>query len=273
MVVRIMSLRPISQCNKHLNFIPRRAWSAALPAMAWQGELLCAFERQEGQVLDLFSVNGTGLIDAFKALHPELGLGELARFSGRFEKLWPDLYVELREALFSVYGLKWSARLSEVLGVLAATPLVFQNFVDEKKWGTRDLSPLLILKDPRQFDVVLEALAGISLSKFEAVRALEYVIELYMMGRPLNDLLPSTDNGALWLRRLEQWRRPETSARDEDQRRHVAQMPWPPHVQAQWQRFGDEAGLEIKIRTTSPEDLEKKLERLMTIPETWSCKN
>lgn len=241
--------------------------------MAWQDELLCGFERPTGQVLDLFLTNGTNLIDALKAIHPELGLGELARFSCRFENLWPDLYVELRDALFSVYGLKWNARLTEVLGVLAATPLAFQNLVDEKKWGTRDLSPLLILKEPRPFDVVLEALAAISLSKSESVRALEYVVELHLMGRPLNDLLPSVDNGALWVRRLEQWRRPEASARDEDQRRNIARMPWPPHVQAQWQRFGDEAGLEIKIRTTSPADLEKKLERLMTIPETWSCKN
>lgn len=273
MVVRTMSLKSISQCAKSLDFQPRQSWPESLPAVSWRSELLCGFNRKNGQAVDVFELQGANLIDSLKACHPELGLAEMARLTGRLKKLWPDLYLELREALFSVYGLKWSTRLDDVFSVLRSSPVEFQNWVDEKKFGARDLFPLLAVKELRLFDPFLKAIPGILLSKFEGARVLEYGVELFLMDRPLNDLLPSMNNGGLWLRRLEQWRRPQTAVQDDEKRRQMTEWPWPAHVQAQWQRFGDEAGLEIKIRTTSPEDLEKKLERLMTIPETWSCKN
>lgn len=273
MVVRTMSLRPISQCDKALDFQPRSSWPDALPAISWKGQLLCGFSRSGGAAVDLFELNGSNFVDALKACQPELGLAEWARLSHRLSALWPDLYMDFREVMFSLYGLKWSDRLDQMLRVLQSTPLTFQNWVDEKKFGLRDLVPLLALPNVREFEPFLSAISGVMLSKFEGARALEFGVELFLMDRPLNDLLPTSDNGGLWLRRLEQWRKPISTSRDDEQRREVSQWPWPSQVQAQWSRVGDEAGLEIKIRTTSPDDLEKKLQKLSVIPESWSCKN
>jgi hypothetical protein len=105
----------------------------------------------------------------------------------------------------------------------------------------------------------------------QAAQALEWVTELHLMGRPLNDLLPSGSNADAYLQRLKNWRKPHASTSDDQWSRRVNEWPWPAHVQGHWQRFGDQAGLEIKIRTTSPADFNKKLERLLSIRDTWSC--
>jgi hypothetical protein len=129
---------------------------------------------------------------------------------------------------------------------------------------------LLALPAPEEFHIFLEALARLELSRSEGVRAMELGAELFMMGRPLNDILPSGDDGAAYLKQLEKWRRPNSLGRDEQWRETVKQWPWPSQVQGKWQRFGDQSGLEVNIRSTSPEDFHKKLERLLSIGDTWN---
>ena len=232
--------------------------------------MICGFGRVDGECLDLSEKH---FVDLFQACHPELGLGEFSRFMIALEREWPDLFVEWREALCAVYGWRWSDRLYQMLCVVYLCPREFQNFIDEKKMSVRDLAPLLAVEDVRVVADLLRELPRMMISKFEATRALELFVELFLMGRPLNDLLPSGDNGGLYVRRLEQWRKPNSSEQDEEWKKTVNAWPWPSQVQAEWQRFGDQSGIEIKFRTTSPDDFQKKLERLLTIPDTWSCKN
>jgi hypothetical protein len=265
-----MLLKPISQCSRGLNFLPRAPWPSVLPPVAWRGRLLCGFERREGEALEL---DACALTDALKACHPELGLAEFARLMRALHEELPELFLELREPISTAYGMRWNDRLEQTLNVLLQMPPTFQTWADDKKLGARDLAAFLALPDVRPFIPFAEALVRLPVSKAEGVRALELGLELFLLGRPLNDLLPATDNPPLYLRRLEQWRRPRTSAADESWREDVAKWPWPAQVQGHWQRFGDEAGLEIKIRTTSPDDFLKKLERLNHISETWSCKS
>jgi hypothetical protein len=265
-----MTIHSIMQCDRRLDFHPRRDWPRALPALAWQGLLLTGFERTEGQVLDLWENGRCPWLEAVKAAHPELGLGELSRLQARLIQTRPELAKEFNDGLLAEYGLRWCERLQETMQALASTPLEFQNWVDEKGLAARDLSPLLAVGvDVAPF---LMELPRLGLSKSQGVQALEWFVELLMMGQPLNDLMPSTD-GAAYLRRLEQWRKPAAADHDQRRQRQVAEWPWPAHVQGQWQRFGDQSGLEIKIRATSPQDLHKKLERLGAIQETWSCEN
>lgn len=241
----------------------------AMPAIAWRGQLLCGFERTEGEALDLSEKQ---FVELWHACHPMLGLAECGRFLERLAREWPDMYLECREALTSIYGWRWSDRFEQVIHVLPRSPLEFQDFVDAKKMAVRDLAPLLSV-DITAVTPLLAELPRMMISKFEAARALELFVELLLMGRPLNDLLPTSNNGGLYVRRLEQWRRPQSAQLDEDWRRTVNTWPWPAHVQAEWQRFGDQTGIEIKIRTTSPDDFQKKLERLAGIPDTWSSKS
>jgi len=263
----------IAHCAKSLDFRPTRQWPEALPAFAWRGQLICAFSREQGEALDLFEVQRATLIGALKATHPELGLAELARLSAALEQTWPETFQEIRNGLFQEYSLRWSERLAQTLSLLKDTPPRFQDWVDEKHAGPRDLSVLLALPRPLEFYPFLEAMTQLELSRNDGVRALELGAELFLMGRPLNDILPSTDRGPAYLRQLEKWRRPNSLAGDDLWRETVRQWPWPSQVQGKWQRFGDQAGLEINIRSTSPEDLHKKLERLLSIGNTWHDRN
>ncbi|MGE4131213.1 MAG: hypothetical protein AB7F86_06215 [Bdellovibrionales bacterium] len=265
-----MDLKPITQCGKELNFAPLKEWSKAFPAICWRGQLLTGFSRHEGEALDL---SESHFLDVWKACYPDLATGELARICQLLEATWPDLYRELRESLVSLYGLRWNDRMAQTFVKLNQAPRVFQNFVDQKKLSVRDFSPLLALPSVAAFRPMLYAFPDLEMSRFEVVRALELSVELFLMEKPMNDLLPSSANGGLWLRRLEQWRHPVKQESDEAWQKTVASWPWPQHVKAEWQRIGDQAGLEVKIRATSPDDFQNKLERMMTIPDNWSCKS
>ena len=276
MVVRPMHLKPIMQCSRELAFQPRAAWPDVLPALAWRGHLLTAFARRQGEALDLGAIS---LVDALKSAYSDLTLGEMARFLSALQVSQPEAFGEFREPLLAAYGLRSSERFAQTCALLLQTPLEFQNWVDEKKLGARDLAPLLALTESATsgerapFVPFLAALVRLNISKSDGVRALELGVELFLMGRELSDLLPSGENPALYLRQLEKWRRPRALAQDESWRQEVGQWPWPAQVQGSWQRFGDESGLEIKLRATSPQDFSKQLERLDSIRETWSCKS
>lgn len=271
MVVRPMLLRPLSQCDRSLNFHPHREWPGALPALAWKGILLTGFDRSVGDALDLFENSRCTWLEAFTACYPELGLAELSRLYSLLSCAHPSLAQEFQTMLFQAYALRWCDRLTQTVEVIVRTPPEFQALIDDKKWSARDLAPLLAVTDVTTVAPLLSALSELSLSKNQAVQALELVVELFMMGQPLRDLLPSSDDGDAYLRRLVSWRKPASSLRDEEWRETVGRWPWPAQVQGAWQRFGDQAGLEIKIRTTSPQDFDKKLERLLSIRDTWSC--
>ena len=126
--------------------------------MAWKGLQLCGFERHDGLALDLGEQNGCTWLEAFLAIHPKLGLGELARLNQALWSTHPDLAREFSERLFSEYGLRWCERLNDTLRALCATPLEFQDWVDEKAPGVRELAPLLAVPDVRDYALFLRAL-------------------------------------------------------------------------------------------------------------------
>lgn len=267
-----MTLTPIAQCDKALDFKPRSPWNPVLPAYAWQDVLLCGFERERGEAVDLWRYGQIRFTAAFTACHPTLGLGELARLRQLLVQRLPEWSEDAD--LYAFYGFRWSDRLSETLSWLESADRAFQDWVDEKKLGPRDLAPLLTLPSSPALNEFLEIFRTLPLSKSQATRALENIVDIHLMGRPLKDLLPVTGESAEnYLSLLEVTRRPMTAAGDERWRSEVSRWPWPSQVQAEWRRQGDQAGLEIKLRATSPQDFRKKLERLNQIGEDWSCKN
>jgi hypothetical protein len=273
MVVRPMPYLSLVQCDRSLDFQPHLLWPRAFPPLAWQGLLLTGFDRRDGQALDLFENGRCTWLEAIKACYPELGLAELARLHRGLQNAKPELAQELTVSLYSAYGLRWCDRLEQTVRALLETPLGFQKWIDEKKWGARDLAPLLALPEVKSVAAFLSALSEMPLGKSQAVQAMEWVIELSLMGRPLNDLMPTSLDGEAYLRRLQQWRKPQSALLDDQWSKVVTEWPWPAQVQGHWQRFGDQTGLKIEIRTTSPQDFRKKLERLISIQDTWSCKS
>lgn len=271
MVVRAMLLRPFTQCNASLFFEPRSAWPSVLPAIAWRGHILCGFDsKSEAPALDLADAS---FVESVKACYSELGLAEFARFAQVLAKNLPEIFRESYVGLAEAYGWRWNDRFLQTIETLASLPKEFQNWVDDKSVGPRDLSSLLSLPTPSEFDPFLLALIKLPFSKSEGVRAIELGVELLLLGSPLNELLPNDMKPSVYLTYLEKARRPMVSTQDDSLREDVAKWPWPSQVHGQWQRTGDQAGLEIKIRTTSPDDLMKKLEKLSCIRETWSCRS
>jgi hypothetical protein len=267
-----MLMTSITQRDISLDFQPRRKWPKAFPAFAWRGQLLTAFERTQSVVIDLFELRRGTLTECLVSCYPELGLSELARLSANLKTVWPETYQEIREGFFRAYDLKWCERLEETLNALSMTPLKFQEWVDNKKLGGRDLSPLLSLPNVKEFSAFLFALSDLECTRSEGVKILENGVELFLMGEPLNDLLPQQKSGSEYLRLLEKRRRPQAGTTDENWKSEVAKWPWPAHVQAQWQRFGDQAGLEIKLRATSPQDLQNKLRQMNSIGDSWHAR-
>ncbi|MGE0526131.1 MAG: hypothetical protein AB7P49_03630 [Bdellovibrionales bacterium] len=257
-----------------MDFRPRTPWPAALPPIAWHGYLLCGFDRKHGMALDIGDDEpATPLAQAVGSCHPKLGLGEQARLYARLERAFPNGR-DVQSELLTHYGLRFSDRLFQSLARLNESPPDFQNLVDEKSWGVRDLSPLLAVPSVAEIHPLLSAISELALSKSEGTKAVELAVELHLMGHPVQELLPAAgEEATIYLRQLERWRRPRASANDENSRRNVAEWPWPAHVHGQWHRFGDQTGLEIRIRATSPHDLEKKLERLRSIRDTWLGKD
>lgn len=261
----------IAQCDKSLDFKPQREWPKALPAFAWKGVLLTAFERTEGHALDLGGPQGSTFLEAITACYPELGLAEVARLMTSLTQTNPEWARENQHGLLTAYSLHPSDRLMATLKMLSSTPHEFQTWVDSKGLGARDLAPLMAVEDVAALNDFLRSLAITEFSRSQGVQAMEWVVELFLQGRPLSDLMITSSNVPQYLANLERWRRPEAARQEDEWRNTVDTWPWPAQVQGQWQRFGDETGLEIKIRTTSPQDFAKKLQRLQTINDTWSC--
>lgn len=273
-----MQLKPISQCNTGLDFQPRVPWSEVLPPISWRGYLIAGFEHPvteypaEAMAVEL--PEGTSIVKALTGIYTELGLGELARLCRALKESSVASTVEQME-LVQAYGLKASDRLTVTLELIAQLPCGFQNWMDEKKLGARELSPLLALSslELQKFETFLNQLAKNPCSKSEGVRILELGVELFLMGQPLEDLLRSPiETPSAYQKRLEIRRKPLSAAQDEAWQKEVSSWPWPAQTQGQWQRFGDQSGLDIKIRSVSPADLQKKVQRLISIGELWSCK-
>ncbi len=262
-------LTPISQCIRSLDFGPRLSWPQALPPIAWKGILLHGFDRTSGAALDIGVDSMTNWQEAFVACHPRLGLAELSRLHSCMKAELPELLTEAA-ALFQRYGLRWSDRLQQILFVLRQMPLEFQDWVDEKGVGARDLAPLLAVPDLQTIQPHLRNLVRLAGTKSQILQVLECSIELSLLGQSLAtlELQPGEDISAYKFR-LESIRRPLNSKRDETWRSMVATWAWTNQVQGQWQRFGDQAGLEIKLQAFSPDDLLKKIQRLKVIGETW----
>ena len=237
--------------------------------MCWKGILLCGFERIGGGVVDLFSTQNCSFKDAFVACHPQLGIGELARLNQKLASHYPDLCHESMEGLLANYQLRWNERLKSTLEKLAQAPTGFQNWLDEKGAGARDVAPLLAVDPISDLKPFLLELPKLSISKSQAVLALELVVDLFLMGTPLNDLMPTDSKIEVWLEKLQGLRKPQATQRDLEMRDRVSKLAWPANVQAQWVRQGDESGIEIKLRVKTPQELGAKLEKLSSVGEAW----
>lgn len=256
-----MKSQPLSHCKKSWDFSPCQPWPQGLPAFCWQTELLTGFERDQGEALDL-SEDGS-LLQVFHSVYPKLSLPELARLWNLVKEspLWADQVSEL----FRLHSLRWNQELEKTVQLLIQLPMEFQTWCSDKQLGARDLAPLRAL-DLNLAEGLWTSLAQCQLSKSQGVQALEWSVDLLLMGKTWQEIQPQAGtSGQGWLAQLKTWRFPNTESVDESKKAKTARLPWPARTQGQWLRQGDRGLLEVRLQADSLEDFRKKLSGLAKV--------
>lgn len=235
--------------------------------MAWNYHLLSGFRRDEGMVFDISST-ASSFIEAFQSCHPDLTLPELARFYTAIKNV--KSLIEDEDSwsqFFSFYQLRYQESLIKILEKVCQCPLSFQNWLSEKQFGARELEVLNAVA-VGDINPLLQVWNTKELSKSEGSLALEYAVELFLLGKTWSEILPEQDlKSKAFLQHLKSMRYPETTAKDESRKKGLRALPWPTQIQANWSRQGDQAGIEIRFRVSSLNDFNKKLKGLNQVEE------
>ncbi|MCB0385470.1 MAG: hypothetical protein KDD43_08760, partial [Bdellovibrionales bacterium] len=220
---------------------------------------MTGFAQIDGTAVDL-SDSGS-LLEAFEQCYPVLSLPELARLWSLVASnpLWKDSTV----GLFRHYGFRWNHELEKTCQVLLNLPLEFQHWCSEKQLSPRDLAPVRAMAHPEEHMYLWECFLSSRLSKSQAVQALEWAVDLLLMGREWPEIKPALPNGdGKWLEMLKSLRFPRSEAVDSQKQGQMARLPWPSRTQGQWVRQGDRGVLEVRLQADSLDDFRKKLEGL-----------
>jgi len=230
-------------------------WPASMPALLWGDWILAG--RSDGGTS--FDVSMSSLGEALRLAYPQMGLVSLAQALAQISGH--------HECACLAYGIKWNDRLSQVLQLILDTPPEFQKWLEEKKFAPRDLLPLLAVGNLEEIEPLLLHLPKTGLSKTLAAQALEWSIELYLMGLPIERILSKNDNWWAFLQRL---RRPMETEQIEKREQFLREAPFPARTSGQWLKESDHPVLEIKTQARSPQELLQQLDKLKTVYEAWT---
>lgn len=227
-------------------------WPESMPALVW-GEWILA-----GRSEVTFDISMSSLGEALRLAYPQLGISSLAEVAAQVP--------EHIDCACGTYGIKWNDRLSQIFDLVLHTPGEFQQWIEEKRFSARDLLPLLAVSDLNEIEPLLLHFPKSQLSKTLAAQALEWSVELYLMGLPLDRILTKSDN---WWALLQRLRRPMETKRAEKRERFLHEAPFPARTSGQWLKDSDQPILEIKTQARTPEELLKQLEKLKSVYEAW----
>jgi hypothetical protein len=159
-------------------------------------------------------------------------------------------------------GLKAGEVLLSVLEKLVKTPRLFQDWVSQRSVAPRDLAILNSFESFHLVEPILLTIVQLGLTRSQGVQALEKALELFLMQKPLSEILTAANNAESWLQSLEQNRKPLSWQRQTQAQTKWASLPWPAYVQAKWMRQGDQGQIEVKFHFSSSADFKRKLEAL-----------
>jgi hypothetical protein len=255
-----MKITNISQCSKALDFSPRVPWPARLPAFSWRGFLLSGFDREDGHVIELDSAELLEII--WHDIYPKLSLTELARFYDK--ALRADLQMEW-PTFFHSYGIRFTEDTKILMRKIVFMPAHVQKWCVLKDVSARDLAPLKALNDWDEIAPWWQKIVLYEPSRADGVRALEWLVDLNLMGVALDVLLADIGNFSDAVKRLRVKRFPLTEEKDQQAERLVRELPWPKKLEARYVRHGDKTGYEVKLFVRSTPDLQKQIEGLKAV--------
>lgn len=201
---------------------------------------------------------------ALKLVHPSLEFSEFLRLIATLMPL------QVSQNEISSVADEYSYSLSDGVLSLASLfndlPKEFQIWCDHKKLKFSDLRPLLRVR-PLDISPYLQALSQTSASKSQGTEILELLVDL--LGVLKSERFMNEKNPDVWFLELRKLAHPTTVAKDDERANKVRKFSWPVQTKGSWMRWGDQAGLSIQIQSSSPKDLEKKLEELKRICGEW----
>lgn len=251
-----------------LDFAPRSPSPSLIPQFVWKNQALNHFSGTSTAVHD---VSDLPLDLILPQIYPTMSFGELANFYILLQK---NVLEVNQEALFAAYRFRWDGRLAKMVQTFATLPLHFKLWSVEHELSPRDLSPISSLPSTDQLRDLYLILASESLGRSQGAQILELAAELTLMDNSWETIAPnsSREQGWVeqWLLQLKALRFPVTSLRDEDQQSQFSQLPWSKDFSTKWIRSGDKSGLEVKFLLTSKNDLQKKLEGLNRVHQSWN---
>lgn len=256
-----MDPQQIPQRDNSWDFSPLKDLDPIFPPVSWHGYLIAGFSSRQSEPL-VFDAHD--FPTAFRACHQEISLAEAARLFAKVED--HALFSSMNwDRLIEIFGWKWNDHLKKTFHSLVQTPMTFQNWASRRKFGIQDWSLLNALPSIPRISPLLLQIAGGSFSYQSGRQAMELGIELFLKGdaegtAPLLKAEDETENA--WLQRLHNLRHPISARKDLAAKEKLKSLPVPPHVRMDWRRNGDLSGLQVEFFAHSPEELQKKLERL-----------
>ncbi len=258
-----MSFDPKTQGIIRLSYYPRRGWPSLWPAFVWNGVQLTPESTVAAVTTPVIYPQSVSLEDLLQQIYPDLPWLEVWQLQWALKKA--NIPV-LSDKLWQLYGFRESSDNEKWEEVFAQiSPDILQWWV-EKDFSPRDLAPLKALPDVRQFSEVLKRLAQLQLSKSDGQKALEWMVDLFLMGNAnLPVVLQNVESGSQLLDRLEELRLPMVTQKKRQSEDLLKRLSWPRRLQARVSRLGDLSGFEIKFFAHNRDEFVKQVEGLQAV--------
>lgn len=258
-----MKFVDLATVNRDWDFSPLKPWSKLLPPIVWQGQQLTSFTQTEGQGVDLSHLE---LGSVLKSCYASLEIGELARLLALIDKTsGPDK--NFLPQILRQYAYREREETLMLFRLISTMPVTFLKWLDSRTVALRELAIIHSAPTMAAMNQVAEHIARLEMSRSNGVRALELAGELLLLNVVLPKWKEADKRGEVWLKELQEARYPQTTARDLQAEQIAEGMPWPAHLQVNWQRQGDQAGLEVKFFASSAEDWRKRIASMRQIED------
>ncbi len=280
-----MKITQVSRCAKCLRFGLSPVWAKALPHLHWRGICLTC---RGSETVDALDGSDTNLETWLAELYPKMRFADFAQL---FQTL-RESGLDFDWAIFLPhYQMRFTEDFLRAIDQWLSLPSEFQTWSRDKELSVGDLLPLLALKNDvalknnhERFyflQALLARLAQHNPSKQEGTRALEWIIDLYLISPPRFQQALQSDEGpsaakvllstdlswAEFFVRLEVWRYPLASSQKKKIEELAKSLPWPKRAQVKAGRQGDRSGFEVKIFIRDSQDLRSQVKGFSAVAE------
>jgi hypothetical protein len=258
-----MSFDPKTQSVTRLSFYPRKNWPTLWPVFIWNGVQITPEPTSASIAKPICYPESVSLEELLLQVYPSLSWLEVWQLHRALKQA--NVPVQ-SDKLWQLYGYRESSDSDKWESIFAQLhPAVLQWCVD-KEMSPKDLAPLKALPDIKMITEELKCLAELQLSKSDGQKALEWIVDLFLMGNTnLPAVMQNVESGTQLLNRLEELRLPLVTQKKRQSEELLKRLSWPRRLQARVSRVGDLSGFEIKFFAQNRDEFVKQVEGLQVV--------